>query len=122
VGATTFAIVSGALPAGMSLSSAGVISGTPSTFGTFTFTVTATDANGCAGSRTFTLVVECPTLSMSGGLLPPARTAIPYQTTITADGVSGTPTFALTSGALPGGLTLSNAGRSGTAAPQSVLA
>src|SRR5262249_10985856 len=43
----TWSLASGTLPAGMSLSGAGVISGTPSTIGTFPFTVQATDANGC---------------------------------------------------------------------------
>ena len=41
----TFTVSSGALPAGLSLSPAGVLSGTPSSAGTFNFTVTATDSS-----------------------------------------------------------------------------
>ena len=38
-------LASGALPSGMSLSSAGVVSGTPASAGTFTFTTTGTDSS-----------------------------------------------------------------------------
>lgn len=57
-----WSITSGALPAGLSLttinSSQATISGTPTEDGTFTFTVTATDASMEAGSRAYSLVVE----------------------------------------------------------------
>jgi hypothetical protein len=51
-------VTSGALPSGLSLSSAGPVSGTPTVTGTFNFTVTATAANGCAGSRAYALTVS----------------------------------------------------------------
>lgn len=44
--APTYALNSGTLPTGLTLSSSGLISGTPSAAGTFTFTVNATDENG----------------------------------------------------------------------------
>ena len=50
------------LPAGLSVSSSGLISGTPTTAGTSTVTVTATDTTGALGSATFTW-----TVSTSGG-------------------------------------------------------
>lgn len=53
----TFAISAGALPAGLSLSSAGVLSGTPTAAGTFNFTVQATSSNGFSGTRAYTLAV-----------------------------------------------------------------
>ncbi|MEY2974466.1 MAG: hypothetical protein RIR49_886, partial [Actinomycetota bacterium] len=40
-----WSVTSGSLPTGLSLSSAGVLSGTPTTTGTSTFTVTVTDSN-----------------------------------------------------------------------------
>lgn len=54
----TFAITAGALPAGLTLSSAGVLSGTATTAGAFNFTVTATSANSFSGSRAYTLQVD----------------------------------------------------------------
>lgn len=43
-GAVTYALTSGSLPSGLSVDAAGLLSGTPSDFGLFAFTVTATDA------------------------------------------------------------------------------
>jgi subtilase family serine protease len=50
------------LPAGLSISSGGLISGTPTTAGSSSTTVTATDTTGASGSATFTF-----TVSTSGG-------------------------------------------------------
>lgn len=41
----SFAVVSGSLPTGLTLSSSGALSGTPTTPGTYAFTVRVTDAN-----------------------------------------------------------------------------
>lgn len=61
----SFAVTSGALPTGTSLnSSSGVISGTPSATGTFSFTITVTDANGYSGSQGFSIAILLP---VSGG-------------------------------------------------------
>ncbi len=53
----TYATNSGSLPPGLSLSSSGLLSGTPTTTGQYSFTATATDANGCTGGQTYTLQV-----------------------------------------------------------------
>ena len=45
------------LPAGLSISSSGVISGTPSASGTFSAAVTATDTTGASGSASFTWTI-----------------------------------------------------------------
>jgi hypothetical protein len=50
------------LPTGLSISSSGLISGTPTTAGTYSVTVTATDTTGATGSASFTW-----TVSSSGG-------------------------------------------------------
>lgn len=47
----------GNLPAGLTLSSAGVISGTPTTAGTETFTIKVTDAFNNEGTKTFSLTI-----------------------------------------------------------------
>ncbi len=54
----TFALTNGTLPAGLVLSSAGTLSGTPGTMGASGFTVTATDANDCTGNRAYTLAIN----------------------------------------------------------------
>ncbi|MEP7342896.1 MAG: reprolysin-like metallopeptidase [Acidobacteriota bacterium] len=53
-----FTVSAGALPAGLNLSSGGSLSGTPTTAGTFTFTIKATDANGCMGTRAYTVIIS----------------------------------------------------------------
>ena len=60
----TFTIRSGALPAGLSLTAAGVVSGTPSTPGAPAFTIRATDVNGCFQevAYVFTVLAPVPTL------------------------------------------------------------
>ena len=66
IGGATFAITTGTIP-GLSLSSGGVLSGIPTSPGTFPITVTVTDGNGCTGSTPYTLTVTpaIPTLGWS---------------------------------------------------------
>ena len=60
----TFTVTSGSLPTGTSLnSSSGVISGTPSATGTFSFTITVTDSLGYAGSTAFQIIIAAPAVS-----------------------------------------------------------
>lgn len=57
----TYIITAGPLPTGLSLSTAGALSGTPTAVGMLTFTVTATDSSTgggpLTGSRTYSLLV-----------------------------------------------------------------
>lgn len=62
----TFAKTSGTLPAGLILSSSGVLSGTPTTANTYSFTVTATDSASHTGSQAYSV-----TIASSGGNHPP---------------------------------------------------
>src|SRR5207244_4069622 len=64
-GPYTFVVTGGSLPAGLTLSNAGVISGTPTLSGKSTFTVGTTDANGCSGSQNYSLFIDCPTINLS---------------------------------------------------------
>jgi hypothetical protein len=104
----SFAVTSGSLPTGLSLSSGGVISGTPTVNGSSTFTVTATDAIGQTGSRSYTIVVE--TVSITTTSLPGGVELIPYSQTLSASGGTAPYTWAITSGSLPPGLALSSGG------------
>ncbi|MDE2249512.1 MAG: putative Ig domain-containing protein, partial [Xanthomonadaceae bacterium] len=109
----TYAVTVGTLPAGLTLSSAGVLSGTPTAGGSFTFTVTATDSSTgtgpYTGSQTYTLTVGAPTIILSPATLPAATVAAAYNQTITASGGTAPYTYA-TAGPLPAGLTLSSGG------------
>lgn len=107
---TTFTVSSGALPAGLSLSSAGVLSGTPTASGSFNFSITALDAQGCSGNRNYTLLVNCPVIGLSPSTLSSGVVGTSYSQTITGSGGTTPYSFVLFSGALPAGLTLSSSG------------
>lgn len=111
----TWTLASGsALPAGLTLTTAGLITGTPTAAGTKSFTVTATDSSGAAGpafgtaTQTLSITIISPplitTTLMSNGYIGTA-----YSATIAASGGVTPYTYTLT-GALPAGLSLSSAG------------
>jgi len=109
-----FSLSSGSLPTGLTLNGAtGAITGTPTTAGTFTFTITARDANGCTGSRLYEVTIAspgCPAITLSPATLPPGTMLFPYSQTITASGGAAPYTFVVAAGALPSGLSLSSNG------------
>ncbi|MFL6374698.1 MAG: choice-of-anchor Q domain-containing protein [Pyrinomonadaceae bacterium] len=62
------------LPPGITLSSGGLLSGTPTTLGTYNFTVKAIDTDGMAGAQRLTITVLGPTaaeVGMSGRVITP---------------------------------------------------
>jgi len=98
--------VSGALPPGMLLdTTAGVISGVPSSSGTSTFTVQVTDATGKAVSQTFSITINSALLVTTSSL-PIATVGSAYSQTFAAAGGRIPYSWAISSGALPDGLTL----------------
>lgn len=57
-GAVSYAVASGSLPGGLSLNlSSGELSGMPTTAGTYTFEITATDAGSNTGTRRYSIEV-----------------------------------------------------------------
>ncbi|MBX3712347.1 MAG: putative Ig domain-containing protein [Lysobacter sp.] len=114
VGPYGFALTAGSLPSGITLGAGGVLSGTSFEVGTFSFTVTATDANGQTGSRAYTLTIAAPVLAMTpaAGTLT-ATYGAPYSQVFTASGSPGPYTYVLT-GTLPAGLSFSGNTISGT--------
>jgi Fibronectin type III domain/Putative Ig domain len=108
--APTLKVSSGALPPGLSLdATSGVLSGTPTTAGPATFTVTAT--NGVSPDA----VTPSITITVNPAQAAPVFTAATPPATATAGtaytytfAASGTPapTFHVSSGALPAGLSL----------------
>jgi hypothetical protein len=53
-----FSAGTGSMPAGLTLSSTGVLSGTPTNIGHYSFTIVATDAYGCTGIQSNTWAVD----------------------------------------------------------------
>jgi hypothetical protein len=114
-----FSILPGsALPAGLSLSTSGLISGTPTATGTTFFWVNMQDILGAGGwcadsnstQREFSItILQGLLIKQTAAYLQPAQVNAPYSFQLTADG-GGTQTWSVTSGSLPAGLTLSSSG------------
>jgi large repetitive protein len=112
----TWSLTSGTLPPGLTLSAAGALSGTPTTVGSFTFTVQVSSQipnNGAqTASQGFNVAIgAAPSLSIAG-LLSGGAAGVPYAAALTGFGgyTAGVYTFSLASGTLPAGITLSAAG------------
>jgi len=114
----TWSLQAGALPVGLTLNGAGVISGTPSAPGTFAFTVQVTDDAGLSGTQELTITVPVPPLAItSTSPVVTAELGAAYSQALTATGGITPYAWDIAAGALPSGLTLSTAGTlSGTAA------
>jgi hypothetical protein len=116
-GSYTFSVPANTLPPGLTLTPVdptpgltATISGMPTTSGTYTFTVTATDTvSGCVGSQTYTIMVPC-SLVISPAILSMGTIGVPYNEPLTANGGTAPYTFIVSSGALPPGLLLSSSG------------
>jgi len=102
---TAFALVSGALPAGLALDTAtGAITGTPTTPGASTFRVTGTNAGGTSALATYTIAVRP---ALPGGDLATGTIGSPYSAVVTAD-TAGIVEYRLAAASvLPAGLSLS---------------
>ena len=114
-GTGPYIFTAGSLPAGLTLSSGGVVSGTPTAGGTFNFTITATDSSTGTGapfsaSRAYSLTIADPTISIAPTILTAAAVNTAYSRTITASGGTAGYSYAVTAGSLPAGLTLSSGG------------
>jgi hypothetical protein len=105
-----YAIAAGSLPAGLNLSTNGVLSGTPTAGGAFNFTISATDSSGNTGSQTYSFAVNPATITISPKSLSSARVGVFYSNTLTASRGTAPYTFAATAGSLPAGLSLSTSG------------
>jgi hypothetical protein len=111
----TWTLAAGALPPGLTLSASGSISGTPTTAGTYGFTVRVTDGSSATAQQAFTLIVAS-SFAISAC---PAGNAIQGQSYSSAPSATGGQppyTWTLAAGTLPSGLTFATAsgGISGT--------
>jgi outer membrane autotransporter protein len=111
----SYSISAGALPTGTTLNaSTGVLSGTPTSSGTFSFTVKATDSTtGPAApffvSQAYTLTVTAPVITVAPSTLPAPTVGTAYSQTVSASGGTAPYVYSVSSGALPPGLTLNSA-------------
>jgi len=109
-----FVLVSGALPPGLSMSSSGKVTGTPTTPGFYAFWVEVRDHGcgpcdpvSCSGpsQRPFSISIGGKLTVTTGSPLAPATVGVPYSTKLTSDSAAPQ-TWSITGGALPTGLAL----------------
>ena len=112
---------SGTIPFGLKFNDAtGLLYGFPKTgsvgalmMPSAPFSVTATDKNGCSGTRVYTLTLTCSSVALSPAALPSGNVAAPYAQLFIATGGAPPYTFTVVSGSLPPGLTLDSGGAIG---------
>jgi len=109
----TFTALPNSLPPGLTLSALGVLSGTPTTAASYTFTVTATDSTRvCAGTREYTIVIPCQNITVTNPATTTGTSCVPFSTQVKKQfmqtGGIGTTTFS-TASTLPLGLVLNSA-------------
>lgn len=99
----TWNVSTGNLPMGLSLASDGVLAGTPSEAGDFTFSVRAEDSAQRTDEASFTLVV-IPPLLIATTALPQVIRGRPYDESIIATGGVPPYSWSMRTGTLPTGL------------------
>jgi hypothetical protein len=104
----TWSHYAGTLPSGLSIDQAGAVVGTPTSVGTFNFTVRVIDANGIADYKGFTTTIAKTTITTAS--LPNGKVNNAYNKTMAANSGTAPYSWSVTGGALPTGLTLSTGG------------
>lgn len=108
-GPVQWTLASGAPPAGIALSAAGLLAGNPTALGPATFRVRAT-RGALIAERDYTLLVVPAPLSITTSSLPPAKVGEAYVVQLTASGGGGGNSWSMSAGALPAGLQLTATG------------
>lgn len=111
VGASTYSIASGALPADLSLNaSTGAITGTPkaSDVGTANFSVSVTDAYGDAATsgNMSIAIAAAPAITFTGSVPATGTYNVAFSGSAAASGGAGALTYSISAGALPADLSL----------------
>ena len=102
----SYAVTSGSLPAGLTLSTGGTLAGTPTAGGSFPVTIKATDAASFSVSKAYTLTVGVATVTLTPATLPVPQVNVAYSQTLGASGGTAPYQFTVASGTLPPGLSL----------------
>jgi len=99
----TWTLTEGQLPPGLQLGAAdGMITGTPTTEGSYSFIVRAALIDGRADTKALKIDVRAP-LAIAARTVPRSEIGVPFRLALVASGGTGTYTWSLTSGALPPG-------------------
>ena len=100
------------LPDGLSVSTAGAITGTPTKAGTFSVTATVTDTGVSTAvitaSKTFSITVAVAPLSITTATLSNPTAGTAYSASVAAAG--GIPPYTFSASGLPAGLSISSSG------------
>ncbi len=107
---TTWELTSGSLPAGLTLSKDGTISGTPTAAGASTFTVKATgNAKDSTGTRVDTKQLTLNVVALTAKLSrPAAEVGVPFRSTLVASG--GQAPYSWSATGVPAGLRVASDG------------
>ncbi len=114
----SFSRSSGSLPSGLTLNSAGNLTGTPTSAGVSSFTVRVTDNAGRTAEKQFSIEIVDPP-AISTGRLDDGTVGQVYNQTLAASGGYGTKQWEVYSGILPAGLQLDRASGALTGTPLS---
>ena len=107
--AKTWSIASGTLPPGLTIDPAsGLISGTPTTQGSYPFTVAAVIDAQRSDTKALTIVVRSPLAITASDDAPLSEVGVRFQMALVPSGGSQVYTWTETSGELPPGLTFVN--------------
>jgi hypothetical protein len=104
----TWSRTAGSLPAGLSLSTAGVISGTPTSAGTSSFTLQVKDSNNATATKALAITIV-PPVNVTSATLPSGAVGSAYNQTLVASDGKSPYTWSIIDGILPPGLSLNSA-------------
>jgi hypothetical protein len=101
----SYSLIGGSLAPGLSLNpTTGIISGTPNVVGSYNFVIKA-QAGDCSAAQSYTLVINCPIITVNPGTLSAGTVGSSYSASFSA-APAGNYQFSVSAGALPPGLSL----------------
>ena len=122
----SWSVSSGAMPTGSGFDAYGHCNGTPTSAGTFNFTLSATDANGDTASHGYTVTIfPAPSINGPGPAIAPIDNLRPWDVgfanpqTLTGTGGIVPYSWSVVSGVLPAGMSLTAGTGTINGAPQS---
>jgi len=101
----TWSVQVGQLPPGLTLGADGVISGTPTAVGSYSFTLLAVLDPKRSDTKAVKIDVRAP-VAIAARVVPRSEIGVPFRLVLVASGGTGTYTWSLTSGTLPLGVAL----------------